>query len=223
MKLLKGWFKERVVSRDRRRGTRLPAPRLVAYYWDGGAPTSHEIRDISSSGFYLLTDARWFPGTMVTMTLQKTAPSADGSEQYVAVQSRVIRLGTDGVGLAFSLPHGSSSNLAATAELNVVDRKTLDKFIKWIERNNGEVSMNCALLPLLFLLIAAATSLGGEWGAALVILAAKSCKVSRHIPFYCKYMQSRSVYYRPQFSSPGITMASLVAPVSSARVHQEER
>ena len=43
------------VPGDRRRSKRHPLPGLVAYYWTGGTPQAHQIGDISSTGFYLLT------------------------------------------------------------------------------------------------------------------------------------------------------------------------
>ena len=71
MKSVTGWFKKRS-SAEQRKAQRMKAPLLVAYYWDGAAPIAHQVQDISSTGFYLLTTERWLPGTMVTMTLQRT-------------------------------------------------------------------------------------------------------------------------------------------------------
>ncbi|HEY6764483.1 MAG TPA: hypothetical protein VI386_06905, partial [Candidatus Sulfotelmatobacter sp.] len=63
----------------------MKSPLLVAYYWDGAAPTSHKIQNISSTGFYLTTKERWLPGTMVTMTLQRTdiALGHSGTEPHI--------------------------------------------------------------------------------------------------------------------------------------------
>jgi len=61
------WFIKflRWLSTDRRSSKRHPLPGLVAYYWTGGAPQAFHIADISTHGLYLLTDERWFPGTMI--------------------------------------------------------------------------------------------------------------------------------------------------------------
>jgi len=75
MKALKRLF-GKVFSRDRRTAERLPAADLSAYYWTGAAPAHHGIRDISSTGFYLVTEERWYPGTLVMMTLQKTGDTS---------------------------------------------------------------------------------------------------------------------------------------------------
>src|SRR6266702_472555 len=71
MKAVTTWFK-RISSPEHRKAQRMKSPLLVAYYWDGAAPKSHTIQNISSNGFYLVTKERWLPGTMVTMTLQRT-------------------------------------------------------------------------------------------------------------------------------------------------------
>jgi len=90
------WF-EKLVSQDRRRAQRQEALPLVAYYWDGASPRAHAIRDISSTGFYMVTAQRWYAGTLVTLTLQRTGSIDPGPERSIAVQARVIRSGADGV------------------------------------------------------------------------------------------------------------------------------
>lgn len=118
-----GWLKD-WLSSDRRRAQRLPLPGVVAYYWTGSAPRAYQIADISATGFYLLTEERWFPGTMVLMTLQRTDNDGNNLEDSIAVQSRVVRWGSDGLGLAFVLaPSG-----AAVREQGA-DKKTLDRFL----------------------------------------------------------------------------------------------
>jgi hypothetical protein len=67
----KNWF-ERWWSPDPRRAPRVPGNGLAAYYWNGALPAAHGIRDISSSGVYVVTEERWYPGTLVLMTLQRT-------------------------------------------------------------------------------------------------------------------------------------------------------
>ena len=100
---MNSWFEE-LMSQHRRRAQRHIEPRLVAFYWDGAAPQPRYIRDVSNTGFYLLTDQRWYPGTLITMTLQRTEKSDDGSKSSIAVQAKVIRLGEDGVAVAFVFP-----------------------------------------------------------------------------------------------------------------------
>jgi Flp pilus assembly protein TadG len=136
MKGVKSWF-EQLMSRDRRRGERHEAPPVVAYYWDGAAPAAHPIRDISSAGFYLLTEQRWYVGTMITMTLQKTGGANTGSEASIAVQARVVRLGADGVGLAFVLQPPQQGRHSQGPLANGADRKTLDRFLRPLFAEGG--------------------------------------------------------------------------------------
>lgn len=133
MKSAKNWFHEMFQSGERRRAARLKAPRLVAYYWDGGAPAPHNIRDISLTGFYLLTDARWYPGTLLTMTLQTTYKFEDGGRRYVAVRSMVVRVDVDGVGLAFAAQDSPTPGKELNIEGTLVNKRTLEEFLKRIE------------------------------------------------------------------------------------------
>jgi PilZ domain len=124
---LKTWL-QNWLSSDRRRAQRQPLPGLVAYYWTGSAPRAYQIADISNSGFYLLTEERWFPGTMVLMTLQRTDSSGRNLDDSVAVQSRVVRWGSDGLGLAFVVSRADTNGRDVIRD-NGVDKKTLERFL----------------------------------------------------------------------------------------------
>ncbi|HEY1576034.1 MAG TPA: PilZ domain-containing protein [Terracidiphilus sp.] len=101
-KLMK-WLSPTSSPSDRRRAHRHYVPGMVAHYFTGGAPKPHSVADISMTGFYLLTDDRWMPGTMIQMTLQK--PCAKGErKQSMTVLSRVVRRGSDGVATEFVMP-----------------------------------------------------------------------------------------------------------------------
>jgi hypothetical protein len=76
MSFLENVFRKMTVF-DNRKAQRLDAPMLVAYYWDGATPNAHPIRNISSQGFYLLTEERMRPGTVITMTLQRSSPKKE--------------------------------------------------------------------------------------------------------------------------------------------------
>lgn len=129
MKLVKNWFEE-LMSHDRRRAKRHDASSLVAYYWDGAAPAAHPIRDISSTGFYLVTEQRWYPGTMVMMRLQRNTSADAGSEGSIAVQAKVVRAGEDGVGLAFVLPEPRNGHRPRDlSDQGPADKKTLVRFL----------------------------------------------------------------------------------------------
>ena len=139
METVRSWFKK-LSSFDHRRAERLESPLLVAYYWDGSVPVGHEIRDISSSGFYLVTTERWHPGTVVTMTLQRSdiVHSDVNGDNYISVLSKVVRPGEDGVGFAFvPLETKGSSKKDVSPRSRPVGRKALYRFLEQLNLDQG--------------------------------------------------------------------------------------
>ena len=100
---MKNWFED-LMSRQQRRPERHALPRLVAFFWDGSTPVPHAIRDISTNGLFLLTAHRWYPGTLVTLTLQRTDKDDGGERPSITVKARVIRANEEGVAFRFFLP-----------------------------------------------------------------------------------------------------------------------
>ncbi|MGH9520489.1 MAG: PilZ domain-containing protein, partial [Terriglobales bacterium] len=90
------WFLER--PRERRQTDRFPLPGLVGYHWSGSTPAPQLIGNISKSGFFLVTEERPMPGTRILVTLQRSGSSGSDPDDVLAVQSRVVRWGPDGVG-----------------------------------------------------------------------------------------------------------------------------
>jgi PilZ domain len=125
---LKTWL-QNWLSSDRRRSQRQPLPGLVAYYWTGSTPRAYQISDISSSGFYVLTEERWFPGTLVLMTLQRTDSLGKNVDDAISVQTKVVRWGSDGLGLAFVLARSADPGDLYAARDSGADRKTLERFL----------------------------------------------------------------------------------------------
>lgn len=96
---VKSWLYQQP-QRDRRIAPRKRWPHLEAFDAKGDlAP--HAVRDISSTGLYLMTDERWPLGTRVRMSLQRTDGLDDSSMIPTTVELRVSRWGADGVGLEF--------------------------------------------------------------------------------------------------------------------------
>jgi hypothetical protein len=123
------WFNAEPPASDRRKSDRRQVPGLVAYYWTGGAPIEHKIANISETGFYLITEDRWIKETMLQMTLQRT-PAKDGRpRQSLAVLTKVVRRGRDGVGHEFvmkeSLDHDTREALPARG----TDKLALGRFL----------------------------------------------------------------------------------------------
>jgi hypothetical protein len=90
--------------RESRVAPRVGDPGLVAYFFTGGSPRPHPVKDISVTGFYMFTDERWLPGTIIRITLQIVGTSGDHPSDTITVHSRVVRWGIDGGGFEFVLP-----------------------------------------------------------------------------------------------------------------------
>jgi hypothetical protein len=137
---------ERVLSRERRLRNRQPAPRLTAFFWNGTAPMKHEIRDISMTGLYLVTEERWYPGTLVMITLQKKSDVETSQDDILLVQSKTVRWGHDGVGLEFVLPEGKRGRGQKLLD-GGADRKALEKFLKSFKTANGSAVIRNIVPP----------------------------------------------------------------------------
>lgn len=122
---------------DRRNAEREPMSEFAAHFWTGGPPTAHAIRDISSTGLYVVTPERWYPGTVVRMTLTKSDGNGKGVERSICVRVEVVRWGNDGVGLRF-VPQNARSRVRGEANpLEGADEKELDQFLKLVRGENG--------------------------------------------------------------------------------------
>ena len=119
---------------DNRKAPRLDSPTLVAYYWDGATPTAHEIQNISYDGFYMLTDDRLRPGTVVTMTLQRSSDTnvESSSQPHLTVMSIVVREGPDGIGFAFVPQESKDAERSQNPRNRPADRRAIRKFIEQV-------------------------------------------------------------------------------------------
>jgi Putative Flp pilus-assembly TadE/G-like len=129
---------------DNRKARRLESPMLVAYYWDGATPNAHQIRNISSQGFYLLTDEQMRPGTVITMTLQKTATQSgeSGAKPHLNVMSMVIRQGEDGIGFAFLPQEPKDSDQEQSSGNKPAGRKAIGRFLEEINSEEGHMNLS---------------------------------------------------------------------------------
>jgi len=125
----RGWL-ERWWSPDPRRAPRETATGLAAYYWTGGPPEAHLVKDISATGLYVVTEERWYPGTLILMTLQNTGSGEEIAERTICVHSRAVRWGKDGVGLQFVLQNGGGD-----ASMAAADKKALDRFLQKLRKS----------------------------------------------------------------------------------------
>jgi hypothetical protein len=125
----RNWL-ERWWSPDPRKAPREPAPGLAAYYWNGAAPKAHTVRDVSSTGLYVVTEERWYPGTLVLMTLQRNGVGEEVAERAISVMSRAVRWGNDGVGLQFILPEDQDSHRNKNHQMDGPSKKDFTRFLQ---------------------------------------------------------------------------------------------
>jgi hypothetical protein len=109
---------------------------VAAYYWNGAAPEAHGIRDISSTGLYMVTEERWYPGTLVLMTLQRTDVGEEVKERSISVLSRAVRWGQDGVGLQFILADPKEAKKGNAPPMETADRNEFERFLKQMKKGS---------------------------------------------------------------------------------------
>ena len=126
-------------------------PGLAAYYWTGAAPSAHSIRDISSTGLYVVTEERWYPGTLILMTLQESDSGTQSMEQSISVHSRAVRWGNDGVGLQF-IPHNTCGQRGRIPWWPGRTKGKLDRFLVTTSQGErlGDVAVYRSILALLW-------------------------------------------------------------------------
>jgi uncharacterized protein len=129
----KTWL-ERWLSPDPRKAPREQFEGLTAFYWTGASPQAHAIRDISATGVYIITEERWYPGTLVLMTLTTNGGDDKTDERSIVIQSRAVRWGSDGVGLKFVLPDARAFRHGHNVLTDGADRRELDKFLDELRR-----------------------------------------------------------------------------------------
>jgi hypothetical protein len=127
-----GWLGKLLMAEpgDPRAKARRTVEGLVAYFFTGGAPKGHPIRDISPTGLYVVTSERWYPGTVIRMTLSIAGSEEHPLERSITVHAKSVRWGNDGVGLEFILAAAGKQGRTAAHEGAPVDSQRLDQFLK---------------------------------------------------------------------------------------------
>ena len=111
-----------------RKASRESFPGLGAHFFTGGIPVEHEVRDISLTGLYVVTEERWFPGTQVRMTLTDSGdPTVKNS---ITANTSVIRWGNDGVGLKFVMEDEKGLRRGQTHRGSGIDNNELNRFLQ---------------------------------------------------------------------------------------------
>ena len=129
---MSAWL-EKLMSNERRGAKRCKPYELVVHYWNGAAPTGHMVRDISSSGIFLLTDDRWYPGTLIMLSLQRAGASMKDPDRAIMVKAQVVRADSDGVGLALLATPAPAPNEVRDTFSSGVDQKTILRFLNELQ------------------------------------------------------------------------------------------
>jgi hypothetical protein len=74
---------------------------------------------------------------MVLMTLQRTDNAGKNLDDSIAVQSRVVRWGSDGLGLAFVLSKTLDPNSGESIRENGADKKMLERFLERLKDDSA--------------------------------------------------------------------------------------
>ena len=136
--LSRWWSPDPRTAPDLRNAPRKSLPGLAAYYWTGGAPKGHNVKNISSSGLYVVTEERWYPGTLILMTLQVAGNGKEeGFEHSIAVHSRAVRWGNDGVGLQFIPQDTPAASSGLNPLVNGANRRELEQFLERLRNGKG--------------------------------------------------------------------------------------
>lgn len=117
---------------ERRRSPRGSIEGMVAYFFTGGFPVPHEVRDISATGAYVYTQERWYPGTIVRLTL--TYVCEPGSERSISLDSSVVGNGDDGVGLQFVFADQSGSAQQTDNAMMSSSRRQVKQFLQHLRK-----------------------------------------------------------------------------------------
>jgi hypothetical protein len=131
------WSPDPRTAPDMRKSPREPSPGLAAYYWTGSASAGHAVRDISSTGLYVMTEERWYPGTLILMTLQEAGNGEKSVERSISVHSRAVRWGDDGVGLQFIPQDIPTAQDGRRSAVHGADKKELEQFLERFRRGAG--------------------------------------------------------------------------------------
>jgi hypothetical protein len=137
IKPAKSWL-QRLLSPDppdARKAARESMSGLSAFFFTGGAPVEHGVRDISPTGMYVLTEERWYPGTVVRMTL--TDRMETSVERSITLNASVVRWGNDGVGLRFVLQNSNDRRQVADAMSAAADKAQVNQFLQRLKSVRG--------------------------------------------------------------------------------------
>lgn len=138
----------RKIFPDQRKNERQFQPPLVGYLGMMHTSQSYDLGDISLTGFCLLTDERWTPGTEMPITLQRTNLPEGKDPESFTVQATVVRHGADGVGFSIVLCEDESQAVYGNPlRVRWISRREMEEFLKTLKPPQEEFLQEPALKP----------------------------------------------------------------------------
>ena len=103
---LRSWFEKAFPQEETKhpRAERREISGLEAIHWTGSSPGLDIVKNISSTGMYLVTRERWPEGEVNPVRLVYPELADDSPDNQVTIETRAARWGEDGMGLSFVLP-----------------------------------------------------------------------------------------------------------------------
>jgi len=120
---------------DQRKQPRVPTPPLVGYLGTVRGSRPFEVGDISLTGFSLVTEERWEPGTEMPITLLRTNVAPDEHEDRFTIQATAVRKTSDGV--AFSVVLSEEESVAISDNPLQVPWASRKEMRMFLERLKG--------------------------------------------------------------------------------------
>jgi hypothetical protein len=124
----------RWLAPDQRRTSRHCEPPIHAYLGIVRTSQFYEVGDISVNGFYMVTSERWVTGTEFPVTLEKRGADIPGGVVAIALHSKVVRIGPDGVGFAFVWPEDKTPVTGDKHSVSLTTRELLAEFLGGIQQ-----------------------------------------------------------------------------------------
>ncbi len=131
------WDYPQKEQKDRRRHERYTSCSVTAYYWTGKMLQAYKVANLSRTGFYLVTEERSLPGSLIPITLQITNAPDDATDTTIFVHATVTRWGLDGMGLEFVLSNPKELNTSQTFSKYGADHLALERFLQQLEVLGG--------------------------------------------------------------------------------------
>jgi hypothetical protein len=128
---------------DQRKQERLPSPPLVAYLGTQFGSKPYEIGDISLTGFCVLTNEHWMPGTEMPITLKASNLPAANERDTFTVQATVVRCDSNGVAFSIVLCEEDSQAVYGNPiRVQWVGRAEMEQYLKRLKDQDSAVPKN---------------------------------------------------------------------------------